>query len=308
LYDFIGDIHGYADELESLLTKLGYTTQDGVYSHPSRKVIFAGDYIDRGPQIRETLQIVKDMADKGSALALMGNHEFNAILYHLPDNKGGYLREHSEKNTQQHSATLAQFKEHLEEWQVYLDWFMRLPLFMETPDFRVVHACWDQNNIAYLRNVLGGERLSAEVLYQYWEKDQRFDDAIEQTLKGKELKLSEEHAFTDKDGHQRQELRIRWWDNPKGFTYKEYSVELMENLPNDTIHEQLIADATWYLETEKPVFFGHYWLKGNISLFRHNVCCLDYSVAKKGHLVAYRWEGEQTLDPAKLISVESRPH
>jgi hypothetical protein len=103
-------------------------------------------------------------------------------------------------------------------------------------------------------------------------------------------------------------LNRRDWDNPKGFTYKEYSVELMEQLPEELIQENLLSEATWYLETEKPVFFGHYWLKGAISLFRHNVCCLDYSVAKNGHLVAYRWGGEQTLDAAKLISVESRSH
>ena len=61
-YDIIGDIHGHADELEELLQKLGYQLRDGVYSHPeNRKVIFLGDYIDRGPKIRETLHIVKNM-------------------------------------------------------------------------------------------------------------------------------------------------------------------------------------------------------------------------------------------------------
>jgi hypothetical protein len=54
MYDLIGDIHGYAERLELLLQKMGYSKRNGVYHHPERKVLFIGDYIDRGPQIRET--------------------------------------------------------------------------------------------------------------------------------------------------------------------------------------------------------------------------------------------------------------
>ncbi|MDD4439343.1 MAG: metallophosphoesterase, partial [Tissierellia bacterium] len=72
MIDFIGDIHGHADKLEALLIKLGYVKVNGTYSHPHRKVLFVGDYIDRGPKIRETLQIVKAMVDNDNAIALMG--------------------------------------------------------------------------------------------------------------------------------------------------------------------------------------------------------------------------------------------
>ena len=75
MIDFIGDIHGHADVLEQLLTKLGYSKCNGAYSHPTRKVLFVGDYVDRGPKIRETLQIVRGMVESGNAIALMGNHE-----------------------------------------------------------------------------------------------------------------------------------------------------------------------------------------------------------------------------------------
>lgn len=60
-YDIIGDIHGHADPLRALLEKLGYDETDGAYRHPERTVIFMGDFVDRGPKIRETLQIVKAM-------------------------------------------------------------------------------------------------------------------------------------------------------------------------------------------------------------------------------------------------------
>jgi len=49
MYDLIGDIHGHADALERLLTKLGYAPRRGCYRHPERQAIFLGDFIDRGP-------------------------------------------------------------------------------------------------------------------------------------------------------------------------------------------------------------------------------------------------------------------
>ncbi len=54
MFDFIGDIHGLADELEALLKMLDYQKVGGVYRHSERKMFFAGDFIDRGPKIRET--------------------------------------------------------------------------------------------------------------------------------------------------------------------------------------------------------------------------------------------------------------
>ena len=63
--DLIGDIHGHADELEALLKKLGYAVKNGSYAHPERTVLFVGDYIDRGPKIRETLDLVRRMVEAG---------------------------------------------------------------------------------------------------------------------------------------------------------------------------------------------------------------------------------------------------
>lgn len=60
-YDIIGDIHSHANALEALLDKLGYDIIDGVYQHKKNKVIFLGDFIDRGPQQREVIEIVKPM-------------------------------------------------------------------------------------------------------------------------------------------------------------------------------------------------------------------------------------------------------
>ena len=40
--------------------------------------------------------------------------------------------------------------------------------------------------------------------------------------------------------------------------------------------------------SDKPVFFGHYWLNGIPKIVNEHAICLDYSVAKGGKLVAAR--------------------
>lgn len=85
-FDVIGDVHGHAAELTILLDRMGYEETNGVLRHPEgRRAVFLGDFIDRGPEIRRTLEIVRGMVEAGSALAVMGNHELNALHYTTPD-------------------------------------------------------------------------------------------------------------------------------------------------------------------------------------------------------------------------------
>ncbi|MEU5039504.1 polynucleotide kinase-phosphatase [Streptomyces griseorubiginosus] len=71
-FDIVGDIHGCAAELETLLGKLGYT--DGV--HPEgRTAVFVGDLVDRGPDSPGVLRRVMSMVKSGNALCVPGNHE-----------------------------------------------------------------------------------------------------------------------------------------------------------------------------------------------------------------------------------------
>lgn len=80
-FDIIGDIHGCYDELLELLQKIGYDIKidtDGktIVSHPEgRKVIFVGDYVDRGPKVVEVLRTVMDMHKNGVAICVPGNHD-----------------------------------------------------------------------------------------------------------------------------------------------------------------------------------------------------------------------------------------
>jgi protein phosphatase len=84
-FDVIGDIHGCRPELESLLVELGYAITrdaDGRASgahHPTRRAVFVGDLVDRGPDTPGVLRLVMGMVDDGDALCVPGNHE-NKLL------------------------------------------------------------------------------------------------------------------------------------------------------------------------------------------------------------------------------------
>ena len=302
-FDFIGDIHGHAYMLVKLLNLLGYTYQNGSYAHPTRKAFFVGDYIDRGPQIKETLEIVKSMVDNGNAIALMGNHEYNALCFHYPDKKGGHLRKHSITNVIQHYQTLKQFQNRQTEYESYLEWFKTLPIFFETDQFGSVHSCWDNDHIAYLRTRLKDNCLSDDLLYESAQKGTELNLAIEETLKGKEMKLPTGKYFKDKDGTERTEFRIKWWEDPTLSTYQTLAIEPGDYLPETMIDLKTLTCTNFYSGTDKPIFFGHYWLKGKPNLHRNNICCLDYSVAKEGHLAAYRFDGEKELSNGNIVFV-----
>ena len=80
-FDIIGDVHGCADELEALLSALGYQAgADGAWKHPSdRRCVFVGDLVDRGPRTPDVLRIVMGMTAAGSALAVPGNHDIRLV-------------------------------------------------------------------------------------------------------------------------------------------------------------------------------------------------------------------------------------
>ena len=271
--------------------------------HPERTAFFVGDYIDRGPDIPETLDIVRKMVDAGQAKALMGNHEYNAICFHQEDKNGGHLRKHFIKNILQHFDTLKQFQNRQEVYNEYIEWFKTLPLFYETENFRVVHACWDQDHIQLLKKELEEGCLPSDQLPKFVEKGTELYNAVNDTLKGKELKLPEGHVFLDKDNNERNKIRFKWWEESAGHTYRSISVKMNEDLPDEPVIIENPLDHSHYAENDKPVFFGHYWLSGNPSLYRNNICCLDYSVAEGGKLVAYRFDGEQRLSDEKLVFV-----
>jgi len=296
----IGDIHGYADDLTKLLKRLGYRKKDGCYRHPGRKVIFLGDFIDRGPRILETLEIARTMVDAGKALAVMGNHEYNAICYHTSDGAGWHLREHNPKNNHQHAATLEAFRGKDDLWLEYLTWFKSLPLFLELPGLRVVHACWDDSQIKVLN---GQNRLTDELLFKSAMRETKEFHALDVLLKGKEILLPQGCFFDDKEGFTRPKIRVRWWMDGANRTYRDVVFPDSDTVPRLPIPSEVAVSLKEYSLNAPPVFMGHYWLPpAPPELVASNIACLDYSVAKGGFLTAYRWDGERTLNPAQFVT------
>ncbi len=63
----IGDIHGCLTALDTLLDSLELTPKD--------RLVFLGDYIDRGPNSRGVLERMIELGSSGNHIFLRGNHE-----------------------------------------------------------------------------------------------------------------------------------------------------------------------------------------------------------------------------------------
>ncbi|HEY3331822.1 MAG TPA: metallophosphoesterase [Capsulimonadaceae bacterium] len=84
-YDIIGDVHGHLPQLRALCKMLGYDTPLTPPAH--RRLVFVGDFADRGPANLASILAVRDAVLDGRALAVLGNHD-DALLKWL---KGGEI-------------------------------------------------------------------------------------------------------------------------------------------------------------------------------------------------------------------------
>ena len=307
-YDLIGDVHGCAHSLEALLEKMGYRHQQGCYRHLSRKVIFVGDIVDRGPRIREALHIVKDMVDRGQAEIVLGNHEYNAMCYCTEGRAGSkaqYLREHNARNHRLIRETLDQFEGHQDEWREFLAWFHQIPLFLEKENFRVVHACWDDGLINEMQSTLGCNHMNEEFLHASMDRESFAGRLVDRLTRGTALKLPDGRSITAKDGFVRHFFRTKFWETePEVYDEVVFQPDpLPEDIAQRPITDEDRAQLHYYSPEEKILFFGHYWMKGIPGPVTNNIACLDYSAVKYGRLAAYRMDNETHLDPNKFCWV-----
>lgn len=292
IWDILPDIHGQSAKLRAALSDLGYQDRGGAFRHadPHRSAIFLGDFIDRGPDNAGVIDIVRRMMEAGQAQAVMGNHELNALHYHLTDPETGQpLRTRSAKNTRQHASFLAEFLLGTDRASEVLEWMAGLPLWLEFGPARAVHACWSDDDIALLVPHAPGGVLTRGALIRAGRAGDPLNRAAEVLTKGPELPLPEGAFFTDKDGHARHEVRVKWWAQGTG-TWRDLvlSVPDMDALPPGGPAPDLPRPI--YPTTAPPVFFGHYWLRGQPVMQAANAICLDYSAGLDGPLVSYRVE------------------
>jgi len=329
-YDIIGDVHGCARSLEQLLQKMGYVDVDGAYqfcadaspttsSSTTRQAIFVGDIIDRGPQIREALHIVRAMVERGSARMILGNHEYNALAYctlldrpmdgavdGAINSERRFIREHTVRHTMQIQETLDQFRDYDDEWRDMLAWFLTLPLFIELPQCRVVHACWDERLIEDLLQKRGNGFIDSAFLQASVERHSFERSVVDRLTRGLDLQLPDGAAITGRDGFTRRMFRAKFWaDNPQ--TYQEVAFQpdpLPDHVATMPISDDDRGKLLYYGGDAKPLFVGHYWQRGNPRPLRHNLACLDYSAVHRGKLVAYRMDNETSLQADKFVWVD----
>lgn len=307
-YDVIGDVHGMADKLHALLANLGYSCKDKVWQHPQRQALFIGDLIDNGVQTEAVLTTVKNMVDAGTAQAVMGNHELNAVGYATRHSvTGQYLREHNDANTAHHQAFLDSLPS-AEQRAPWLAWFKTLPVFLDLGKVRFIHACWHQPSFTDIQPYLNADNSLKEDAWEaVFEENTAPFNAIENLLKGIEVDLPKGMSFLDHKGKRRYSTRISWWlqhaDSMADMVHiptPSVNAEVLQQLALIPADEALLQRSCY--QGSCPVFFGHYWLKAPPRILHSKAACTDFSAGKDGPLAAYRWSGEQALNNQNFVT------
>ena len=92
--------------------------------------------------------------------------------------------------------------------------------------------------------------------------------------------------------------RIRPLDLP--VTYPGGNDETRHSYPGLPDRPPRAEDRTYAYDGTQSEFYGHDWWEGvpqKLEDWTAHTACVDFSAVKGGTLVAYRWDGEQEIDP-----------
>lgn len=296
--DIVGDIHGEIGALADLMKRLGYTPEG---EHPEgRRLVFLGDFVDRGPDSAGVMEWVMAMTARGVASAVLGNHELNLLNDKKADHNAWYFGSEQPE--------LAKLKID-EPRRLKLESFMKsLPVAMEREDLRVVHAAWHGPSINLIR-----EEADAVSAFK------RYRATIDSDLMnaGTEDELDRELA------HQNRNPVKLLTSGPERKAAQAF---------NANGKRRAVERATWWDDYREDVFvvFGHYWrnapadFQKGPDLFAayepHHILgagqaiSIDYSVGARSHtelggtrLAALRWpERVLVFDDGQSIGIQQR--
>jgi serine/threonine protein phosphatase 1 len=143
----IGDIHGRADLLEAMLTRIAGEPQGA-----TAQIVVLGDMIDRGPDsaaVLTTLHALQTAAPE-RITCLMGNHERMMLDFMIsPDTGAGWLKVGGDRTVASFGLDPMRAPEGLSEALSdtiaphIRHWLMRLPLSWDTDGLLAVHAAAD---------------------------------------------------------------------------------------------------------------------------------------------------------------------
>src|SRR5262245_53103022 len=283
--DLVGDIHGEIEALRRLLGHLGYDHQ-GRHA-TGRRLVLVGDLTDRGPDSPAVVALAARLMAAGRAQMVMGNHEFNLLEGKHKHGNAWYFGQ--EEALIPGQPVVPQRLAGDPERQAARDLFASLPLVLERPDLRVVHACWDPAMVEAVRhetNVLDvanryRSRIKAEL-----ERD-GVADAVECELarqnrnpvkvlrSGLECRVAEPFFA---GGKERWAGRVKWWDDYDDEPWCVFGHYWRRRLTGEEAGDHLFDDARPFAP-----------------LGRGRTMCIDYSVGK-------RWQArmDEASDPSEV--------
>ncbi len=298
--DIIGDIHGEYEALKSLTALLGYDA-DGLHTD-GRRLVFVGDFCDRGPDSPAVLAWVERLVRAGRAHAVLGNHELNLLRGDPKDGSGWYFDSRSERDDPKYAPYARCDEVERSRIHAFLD---SLPIALERADLRVVHAAWISESVEALRDepvgslvaVFREQERALEATAEFMDLAQRMQE--EQRVHAADL------ANPDSAPHFMAALAdysvLKQMTNPLKVLTS--GVEQVSGTPFYSGGSWRFAERAkwWDAYNERiPVVIGHYWRrantverkvpgKGDEDLFdsidpfawhgyRKNVFCVDFSV------------------------------
>lgn len=131
----ISDIHGCYEELKDLLF---FLEEEGEYNKDTDKLIFLGDYVDRGKDSRLVVKFVRELQENNpNVIALMGNHE-DMMIDHYRGFDSWWRFNGGDKTIKSYAGFNNQLRSDIK-------WMENLPLYYEDENFIYVHAGVDVN-------------------------------------------------------------------------------------------------------------------------------------------------------------------
>jgi hypothetical protein len=299
--DVIGDIHGEGEALQGLLHALGYAADGG---HPAgRRLVFIGDLCDRGPDSPGVIARVARLVSEGRAQCLLGNHELNILRAAPKSGNGWFFADDHDRARGKYPDSTPVHPDQRGRFQAF---FASLPVALERPDLRLVHAAWMPSAIAELRAAPASDSLLA--FYDgharradiEWRSNPMATLAVEEWRTwGRSLDDPDARVpLLEAMGRSDQLFQM---SNPLRVVTS--GVERLARSPFYASGKwRMVNRIAWWDEyaDEVPVMFGHYWRwvsdaaqrrfsRGEDEVFagapvnawlgpRHNAFCLDFSV------------------------------
>ncbi|MDC1105133.1 metallophosphoesterase [Prolixibacteraceae bacterium] len=302
-YDIIGDVHGHATLVKKLLAKLGYQEEDGVWCHHDRKAIFCGDFINRGPDIVETFEIVKGMCERGHAYAILGNHEFSLIIRNAFKGKDLMKPDFVKKAGRVCKSTRMAFREREIPMKEYVKWLRSLPLFLELKDFRVVHASWSDTSIALVSKLREKKVWKKSDIREMVLNNGALLKEISLLVHGPMMTMPKNMKIYCNRGLNRKAFRLKWWCDPLPTTFREICFEGRFTLPDYTVPKELMPTVEVYPPSAPALFCGHYCRADGAQLLSHNIVCVDSCISHSNTLSAYQHTVGERISQDNLVAV-----